>query len=159
MKKETIYKICIIFLLVLNLTQICWFVFSPKPPRNNRPMEMGVPNNTNRLDNMNRPDENNFRDEFLMILDLDKEQKTQFKKLAKNHDRKIFDLQENQKKLTAEYFMNPSDSILNLIKEIGAQKIIVTENHFKDIKKILREDQYPKLKKFRKRALDIIIHP
>ena len=148
MKKEFIYKICILILFALNLIQVGGFLLtSSRPPRfeNRESMDRRM------------PDKRNFMEETARMLDLNNEQKIKFSEFAKAHDMQIRTLQKKQKELISSYFYQSSDSVLDLIKNIEAQKIEFTQTHMDKVKSILNKDQYQNFEKFKKNALNIIL--
>jgi len=148
MKKEFIYKVCIIILFALNLIQIGGFLISSsRPPRLGREEGMHGP----------MPERRGFMEETIKMLDLNEEQRIKFSEFAKTHDLQIRALQEKQKDLISSYFYQSSDSILDLIKDIEAQKIKFTQIHMDKVKSILNKDQYKNFEKFKENALNIIL--
>jgi len=135
MKKESLYTLIIAILLILNLFQLGAFLFAPKPPHHN----------------------GGFRDRAVEILNLNENQKQAFFISAQKHKEAIDDLVNEQKKLTISYFNNPSDALLNSIKEIEIEKIEVTQTNFNEIESLLTQEQKPKFEEFKKQALLLII--
>lgn len=136
MKKEKIYKIGVVILLILNLLQLAGFLFAPKPPK---------------------PKQVQFEQEAVEILHLNDQQKQEFYASAKKHHQAMKSLIEKQKELTASYFEQPKEIFLNEIKKIEAQKIKVTETNFNEIEQLLHPNQKSYFKKFKNRALKIIL--
>jgi len=151
MKKEYIYKICIIILFAMNLIQIGGFLItSSRPPRfEGREGREG----------MHGPmtDKNEFQEEAAKMLKLNKEQQIKFSEYAKTHNMKIRILQQKQRNLIGNYFNQPSDSVLNIISNIEAQKIEFTQRHLNGVKSLLNKDQYRNFEQFKKKAVDIIL--
>lgn len=136
MKKDTIYKSIIVILLVLNALQLGMFLFPPKPPHHN-------------IDK--------FADKAVKIMQLDEKQAKTFFKLVQKHKeerRRIHDLELN---LARQYFESPTDSLLELISDAGTKKIAITQQHFSDIQNILKNQQIPLFKEFKKEALNGIL--
>ena len=132
MKKETIYKIAIAVLIVLNLLQVVGRYLAHRPP--GEPIKMAA-----------------------QRLGLDEKQEVKFRELAQAHRNKMIDLQKKQEGLTETYFNNPSDSILNEVTLLEKTKIQITEEHFSAIKTLLNKDQYDEFVKFKKNALNKIM--
>lgn len=148
MKKEFIYKLCIIILFALNLIQIGGFLISSsRPPRFEG--EEGM--------QRHMPGKRGFLEETARMLELNNDQEIKFSEFARAHDLQIRALQEKQKELISSYFYQSSDSILDLIKNIEAQKIKFTQIHMDKVKSILNKDQYKNFEKFKKNALNIIL--
>lgn len=137
MKKNTLYIILIVVLLLLNVFQLSKFLFHPKPIKHH---------------------EANFKDKAITLLELDKQQANTFFDFSKKHHKQINELQKKQKKLTSLYFEQASDSILDLITNLDKEKIIVTQNHFEEIKSILTPNQYANFEKFKQQAIHVILN-
>ena len=135
MKRETFYKLAIAVLLVLNILQVIPFFLKSKHSGHAF----------------------HFREKAIQILNLEDDQKAVFLKLTKTHNTKMKALFEEEKEVTNTYFKNPSDSLLNSIALIETEKIKVTNQHFSDIKHILKESQLEHFEDFKKRALQIIL--
>lgn len=132
MKKETIYKIAIAVLIVLNLFQVVGRYLAHTPL--GEPIKMA----TERLG-------------------LDEKQEVNFRELAQAHRNKMIDIQNKQEAWTETYFNNPSDSLLTEISLLQKSKIQLTEEHFRAIKALLNKDQYDEFVKFKKNALNKIM--
>lgn len=133
MKKETIYKIVIAVLIVLNLLQVVGRYLAHRPT--GEPIKMAA-----------------------QRLGLDKKQEVKFRELANAHRNTMIDLQKKQEGLTETYFNKPSDFILNEVTLVEKKKIQATEEHFSDIKTLLNKDQHDEFLKFKKNALNKIMH-
>ena len=157
MKKENIYKICIIILFAMNLIQVGGFLItSSRPPRfERRDGREGRDGREEMQGSM--PDKKGFLEEAARMLDLNNEQKIKFSDFARTHDMRIRTLQKEQRDLISNYFNQPSDSVLNLISNIETQKIEFTQRHINEVKSILNKDQYQNFKRFKKNALEIIL--
>jgi len=154
MKKEYIYKICIIILFAMNLIQVGGsLINSSRPPR------FEEREGTEGRERMPRPmsDKNDFQQKAIRMLELNNKQKIKFSELAMAHDMRIRALQKEQRELIGNYFNKPSDSVLNLISNIEVQKIKFTQRHLNEVKSILNEDQYQNFKQFKRDALRIIL--
>lgn len=138
MKRDTIYKIIIGLLLVLNLFQLIGFLIKPKPGK--PPMQ-----------------EIKFEKKAEQMMQLNEEQKEKFSRLVSEHHKKIIKLHDFQIDLSREYFNEPSDSLLKLIAKTEIDKISTTEEHFTDIKHMLNEEQIPLFYKFKNEALKGIL--
>lgn len=136
MKRDTFYKVIIIVLLMINLVQIS-YLFLNKKPKNNS-------------EKYRKP---NARE----ILHLDPNQDIQFKEFSKIHHNVMAQLRESQKQNVRNYFLHPTDSLLNRIAAIETQKIKVTQKHFENMKSVLKEHQLPNYKKFKDEALKYIL--
>lgn len=137
MKKESIYKLLIALLLIVNLVQLGGHLFAPKPPH-----KAGE----------------KFREQAVQLLALDNAQKQQFFELAESHKNAMSALHKQQQQLTERYFQQPTSELLTQITRIDKEKITLTEAHFQDVKKLLTSDQQPQFEAFKQAALRIIIH-
>ncbi len=134
MKKNKIYVITIVILLVLNLVQLGMTFFMKGPPP---PFSKGF--------------------DPIEILHLNSEQKDKFKKYADTHHEKMDAIQQKQRVLTEKYFNNPTDSLKQEIKVLELEKISLTNAHFQDIKSILEPNQLSYFDDFKKKAVHLII--
>jgi len=154
MKKENIYKICIIILFALNLIQMGGFlIISSGPPRFEGRERIEGREGMQRSMNNKRE----FQGKATRMLELNKEQQIKFSEFAMAHDIRIRAMQKKQRELIGKYFNQPSDSILDLISNIETQKIKFTQRHLNDVKDILHKDQYYNFEQFKKNALEIIL--
>ncbi|TSE09177.1 MULTISPECIES: hypothetical protein [Aquimarina] len=136
MKKELLYKTVVIILLVLNIIQVGYTLWVKKP-----------------LDKSNRPS----KPDAIEILHLDQAQDIQFKKISRRHGKAMSELRNKQKQCIQEYFRAPSNSFLDCIKDIEAQKIKITEEHFEAMKSVLRKEQLIQYKYFKDKAVKFIL--
>jgi len=166
MKKEYIYKICIIILFAMNLIQIGGFLItSSRPPRfEGRNGIEGIEGRNGIEGREGRegmqgsmPDKNGFLEEASRMLELNNEQQIKFSEYATAHDMRIRSLQKKQRDLIGNYFNQPSDSVLDLISNIEKQKIYFTQRHLNEVKSILNKDQNKNFDKFKKNAMNIIL--
>lgn len=132
MKKENIYIVAIVLLILLNLLQLGGRFFENKP-------------------------QHNLRERVVSYLNLDQNQEEKFFDYVKAHRIKMRRLQIQQRTLTRAYFEQPSDALLNELSQFEIQKIQLTEAHFNTIKTILREDQLDDFEKFKKKTLNHIL--
>lgn len=137
MKKNTVYIVLISILLGLNLLQLGKGIFAPKHHFKHKP---------------------SFKEKAVQKLELNEKQRQTFNYLAKEHRHQIVKLHNEQTELTAKYFEQPTDSILQLIIDITTEKIKITSQHFEDIEKMLNENQMIGFKRFKKEALRHILH-
>lgn len=138
MKRETLYKIAVIVLLAVNVVQISALFLTKRPPdREQRPRD-------------GKPD-------AVSILQLDTIQNKKFKEFSEQHHRAMSRLQQEQKRYVEDYFIQPSDSLLNSIKEIEVKKIETLEKHFEDMKSVLEDDQLPYYGEFKDKAVKYIL--
>lgn len=135
MKKETLYKIVIGVLLLLNLLQIGFFLVGRRPP----------------------PDRNRNFDP-VKILHLDKKQADQFLEISISHHEKMVKLQDLQKLATENYFKNSTTEELEELKKLHTEKLKITNDHFNEVKSILKPEQLPYFQRFKDKALHIIIN-
>lgn len=137
MKKDTIYKLIIAVLLVVNAVQLGGYFFGPKLNPN--------------------PKGEMFQERAIEILKLNAHQKSLFLDLAKKHQENLTELHQEQTKLTDSYFHQTSDSLLDAIGKLETKKINLTQKHFTEIKDILTQEQLPYFKTFKKEALQVIL--
>ena len=109
MKKELLYQLIIVTLLVINTVQIGY--------------TLSTKNKRQKSNNHPKPD-------AVEILHLDEKQNMQFKEIGREHGKAMNKLRSQQKKCVESYFLASSDSLLNCIKDIEAEKIRITEEHF-----------------------------
>tara|TARA_R110002126_G_scaffold286177_2_gene437652 strand:- start:4558 stop:4971 length:414 start_codon:yes stop_codon:yes gene_type:complete len=136
MKRETLYKVTVIVLLILNLAHISFLVLNKKPQKNFH---------------------KNHKQGAREVLLLDHIQDTQFKEFSKKHNESMILLRDEQKQLVKNYFLKPTDSLLNRIKNIEAEKIKITEKHFENMRSVLKEDQLSYYKDFKHEILKSIL--
>lgn len=132
MKREIFYKVVIAVLIILNLLQVGAHF-----------MEGGLPRDTKK--------------KVVSHLNLDKAQEKQFFELAKVHRDRMIELQKKQEGLVEAYFNQPSDALLNDVTILEREKIKIIKEHFSDIKKILRNEQYQSFEEFKKNTLKKIL--
>lgn len=140
MKKDTLYIWVIVLLVLVNALQIGAFVFMPKASK--------APHH--------RPP-SNFERKGVEMLGLDSEQAEQFSELAHKHGAIIDSLNEQEKLLTVRYFNAPEEVDLAEIEGILSEKIKVTNDHFNDVRSILRPEQLDRFETFKKEAINRII--
>lgn len=136
MKRETLYKIVVLVLLTINIVQVSFFLLTKKPKNNSK---------------------NNNKPSAREMLYLEDSQQIQFKKFSEIHHEAMVLLQEEQKKVVKNYFMQPTDSLLNRITVIEAEKIKVTETHFENMRSVLKDDQLLYYEQFKDKALKFIL--
>ncbi len=133
-------------LLVLNLSMVAFFFLTkPTPP--------------------DRADGQQFRNKAVNILQLDEQQEAAFSKLAMAHAEEMRRLMKSQQDLLKPYFdhlltendaVNP-DSILLQYQQLEKEKLVVTYQHFEDIKGILKEEQKGNFPKFMEEAIRALL--
>jgi len=155
MKKENIYKICIIILFAMNLIQMGGFLITSSRPPRFEERGGGIGGKERMQGSM--PDKKDFQKEAARMLNLNNEQQIKFSEFAMTHNIRIRALQKKQRELIGNYFNKPSDSVLDLISDIETQKIEFTQRHLNEVKSILNEDQYQNFKQFKRNALEIIL--
>ncbi|WP_417602462.1 hypothetical protein [Owenweeksia hongkongensis] len=148
MKKLEFYKIGLITMVVLNLALVSFLVF----------------NNPQSHSHSHDREDGHFRKRAIQILDLDKEQLKQFKDLATLHHMEMIKMEDQQKELLRPYFnqLSTGDGVLNedsrrKVSELDRQKLELTYNHFKEVKAILRPNQYPNFEIFLSQAIDELL--
>ncbi|MBT8244147.1 hypothetical protein [Winogradskyella sp.] len=136
MKKETFYKIIIGLLIVLNLFQLSAFFFGQKPPH------------IKKID---------FKEKATNEMALNTKQQKVFFEFVLKHKQKMEILQEQQVQTIANYFRQPTDSLLTQISKIEVEKVKATEQHFLEVKSILSPKQHSKFEGFKKNAIEHIL--
>ncbi len=140
MKKENRWKYLLLALMILNICLIGFLIL--KRPGGHHPPK------------------HDFMRKAIKVLNLDEEQAAEFKLLAKTHHEQMKIIRDEQKEGVMDYFENSSpndEASLSRIKDAEGRKIETTRQHFEEIKALLNEDQMEQFKKFRKRALRVIL--
>ncbi|WP_108801937.1 hypothetical protein [Aquimarina sp. Aq107] len=136
MKRETLYKIAVLVLLIINGVQISFFLVTKKPRKNSK---------------------QHHKPSAREILHLNTNQDNQFKEFSRTHGEAMRLLQEDQKESVRTYFLEPTDSLLRHISDIEAKKIKITKKHFENMKSILNKEQLTYYEDFKKKALKFIL--
>jgi hypothetical protein len=136
MKQLNFYKLITLLLLLINLGLVA-FVWL-KPPG---PPPLPVPHH-----------------EVERLLDLDEEQKLDYKELRTTHRSKMLALNDKMDQLLSVYFEGLTgmaainrDSLMVQIQEVNAQRILITYEHFNNIKSLCTVQQaehFPEVVKF-----------
>lgn len=132
MKKTKLYIAIIVLLLILNIFQLGAHFF--KRPPNFEPKKIAA-----------------------RELHLDANQEEQFFVLVQKHRSANRELLQTQQALLQTYFAAPIDSLLEKITQLEKNKILLAQNHFAEIKSILRPEQYPHLERFKMKAMQHIL--
>ncbi len=128
------YRLLVAGLLLLNILVLAFFLFNQSEPRPERgPRAAG------------------FQAEVPRILELDSAQQLTFSALAEQHNQQIAAINEEQQKLLLPYFESIADSSVDLenelvqtrFQQLELEKLIVTRQHFIEVKNILNPPQYP----------------
>ncbi len=132
MSQLKFYKYATWALLFLNIAVLGFFLLTkPRPPHHPAP--------------------NDFQLEVIKILDLNDQQVSTFRRLAKEHNQKMNLINEQQRTLLPPYFESLSDpskiinedTILSQFQQLEREKIEVTYQHFQDLKSMLDASQLP----------------
>jgi hypothetical protein len=142
MSKLKIYQWSTWVLLLLNVAMIAlFFLTKPKHP-NNEPLRQSAKTEMNLTD----------------------QQYNLFKQSARKHQAQIQQLNDEQNRLLQLYFGNlasnevvKNDSLLGQLQNIEKQKISITYEHFREIKTLLKPEQYPAYEAFVQRAISRIL--
>lgn len=140
MNPLTFYKYGTYGLLVMNVMMLAFFFFF-------RPKS-------------SRPHTRQFEQEAMKMLSLDETQRFAFKDAAKKHGSQVRGLNEDNRRLVEQFFLDDgsTDSLLiSKIQQLESQKLILTKKHFEEIKNILKPDQIKHFEPFKRRALGIIL--
>jgi hypothetical protein len=121
------YKIGFFILLIINIGLVVLFVLGPKPPR----PESGIKNEISR--------EMGFTEE----------QKAAFEQMAMNHREAIRKLDQQERQLVGSFFNQlsqpqpnePNEELLQEIMQLEKDKIMITYNHFEELKGLCSEEQ------------------
>lgn len=141
MTQLKLYQFATWGLLVLNLSMVAFFFLTkPAPP--------------------DRAEGQQFKNEAISILQLDEQQRGVFSKLAMAHAEEMRRLMTAQQDLLKPYFdhlltetegVNP-DSILLQYQQLEKEKLVVTYQHFQDIRGILNDNQKGNFQSFMEEA-------
>lgn len=146
MKELKYYKYAIGGLILLNMVMLAFFVITkPKHPRPAPP--------------------SNFKSHVVNLLHLNAKQETAFNELAQDHHQKMDAFDKQQQALLLPYFQSLSTSsitineeiVLNEIQQLEKEKIKVTHQHFKDLKAILTDDQFPHFEKLTQEFINQVL--
>lgn len=132
MKKETLYKIIIVILILLNVLQITRHFFRSEPQ--NAPIKRAIE-----------------------LLNLNDQQARKFKLLANYHRFMMKSLQKKQELQTEKYFKHPNPELLRQIMYIEEIKLNKAVKHFDNIKGLLNKNQYKDFEIFKKMAVKRIL--
>lgn len=142
MTKMQFYKFAAVTLLVLNIGLLSFLIINKPGPKPK-----------------NLPEKN-----AMEMLDLDKDQHDQFLKYAESHVLKIKLINNQQEELLTIYFNLPTDSlktqndeILKKVNVLESEKIQSTNDHLREIKSLLREDQLEGFIKFKTHLLTQVL--
>jgi hypothetical protein len=145
MKSLSFFKTTTFFLLLLNLVLIfLLFQGRPKGPHGPR---------------------GPFKHKAIEILKLDATQAEEFKALAKTHHEAIEKLNTESSTLLKPYFndlfkktnSSEKDSLMLRFQSIAKEKVVVTQNHFLEVKKILKPEQEQHFDLFLKKSVNILL--
>lgn len=134
MRKELLHRTVIIILLILNFSILSYLYWKEK----RQSQKISKPN-------------------AVQMLHLDDKQNLLFKEIGNNHGKQMDILRNKQKQCVQNYFKNPSDSLLRCIKNYEAEKIIITDEHFKKMKSVLKQEQLPLYANFKEKAVQYIL--
>lgn len=150
MNKLFWYKLTSLGLLTLNISILLIF-FLNKPSRPHMPPPPG--NNVE------------VRAEVARILHLNEKQKETFVEMASEHHRQLALIKEKQYEKLAPIFdglveennesMAAKDSLMKEFERLESEKIQITYQHFREVRKLLNEDQMVYYEEFMQRVLNI----
>lgn len=141
------YRIGFFALLTINIALMVLFVLGPKPPR----PEGGGP-------------ESGIKDEISRELGFTEAQKARFDEMAINHREAIRSLEDRERKLIKTFFEQLASTNANGNKEEQLQeilqlerdKIMVTYNHFEELRGICNEEQLTRFDKVMERVVPVL---
>ena len=143
-----IVKVGIVILVILNLSLVFLMLRESRPQRPiHKPVRM--------LEMIGEK------------LDLDEDQRSEFREMAHKHRRKMRELMRHQRELSREYFAlleaeNNEEDRLTLegkIAEVEAEKLRMTYEHFSNLKSICNNDQKEKFDEIMNEIVEIILPP
>lgn len=146
MKQLKFYKIAFFAMLLLNVFVIGMLFLKPQKPNHPKKQRTGI-----------------VIKHAQEIMQLDDAQVASFKKLANKHRNGMKELDAKQRKFLKPYFQNIDNTnsmdsaTLQKAGNYQSEKIKLTLEHFKEIKSILREDQYDGFNTFIKKASVILL--
>lgn len=148
MKQLPFFKYATAVLILLNIAIIAFF-FLTKPP-GPPPMKGG-----------GRP----FHHRAVELLDLNPEQQTAFKDLARRHSQLMRSINRQQSDLIEPYFQVIADTlndlesnaIMDTILQLERRKIEATAQHFEQVKSLLNESQLAGFALFVSESLKVIL--
>ncbi|MFK7926342.1 MAG: hypothetical protein AB8H47_30625 [Bacteroidia bacterium] len=142
------YRFVIAGLLLLNLFVLAFFLFTQTEPRPNR-----APRGTS------------FQAEVPGILELDSTQQLIFNDLADRHSQQTTNINQQQQALLLPYFESIADSSVDLdtefaltqFQKLEREKLVITRQHFLEVKSILAPQQIPLFKILMERITDRVV--
>ncbi|MEM9821456.1 MAG: hypothetical protein AAF985_10305 [Bacteroidota bacterium] len=146
MSQLNFFKYTTVGLLVLNVSMIAFFFLTkPRPPLN----------------------EGSAHHRVVKLLDLDKAQGEKFFQSARNHHDQLPLIEDRQKEALQTYFnslLSAPDSIdlapaLEKIVQLERQKVVLTYQHFEEIRGMLKPEQVPKFESFMGEVLKTLLLP
>jgi len=148
MKPIQFYKGAFFVMLLLNITNLLFIAFGPHHP---------PPNHT-------RTHPHAFLQQAIQMLGLDAEQEILFKESAQKHSSSTKAIEEQQEKVGQEYFHTlletndeVEDSLVHQLQQLEKDKIVITYEHFEEVKTLLNPNQQANFSKFLDKALQILI--
>jgi len=149
MRQKRVYELIIIGLIGLNITMVAFFL--AKPFFNDKPPTKSA---------------KNIRTELTELLKLNDKQAQDFNDLADVHKHQMRKIEVKQARLLIPYFESLVDStihidkvyLLNQLQKLESSKVELTYEHFKEIKKILNQDQMFDFKFFIDRVSKVLIN-
>lgn len=149
MSQLQFYKYATWALLVINLAILGFFLLTKPHPKG------GGPGGRAR----------GLETEAIQLLQLDQEQQKTFQGLAFEHSRELRNLDRQERDQLRKYFApllaglnsKSNENLLKQVKTLEEQKVILTYDHFRSVKDLLREEQQVHFEDFMKKALQILI--
>lgn len=138
--KNRMFKLGFFLLLILNIV-LAVVIFIGKPS----PLKKG-----------------DMKEQIITTLKLNETQQSQFLELAAAHLDRIIEIDKKQKQLITHYFLDQKmkevtkQSTLEEIKELHAEKVAVTYEHFAEIETLCTPDQLPAFRDMLKELLPLI---
>ncbi|MGB1243425.1 MAG: hypothetical protein ACPG49_12935 [Chitinophagales bacterium] len=148
MKPIQFYKSAFFVMLLLNIGTLLFIASGPHhPPPNHR-----------------EANQHGFLQRAIDILGLEAEQEKSFKESATKHNTATKALEARQEKAAKGYFHTIleadnvlEDSLLLQLQQLEKDKIVLTYQHFEDVKALLKPSQQANFSNFLERALQILI--
>lgn len=141
------YKIGFFALLAINIALMVLFALGPKPPRpEGGSSQLGI------------------KEEISRELGFTEAQKARFDEMAMNHREAIRSLEGRERDLMKSFFERlatensnqDKETLLQEIVQLERDKIMVTYNHFEELKGICNEEQLTKFNKVLSRIVPIL---
>ncbi|MEM6342991.1 MAG: hypothetical protein AAF927_03890 [Bacteroidota bacterium] len=148
MNQIKFYRLVIAGLLLLNILVLAFFLLIQSEPRPDR-----------------APRPAGFQTEVPRLLELDSTQQLTFDDLAEQHNQQVAAINLQQQELLLPFFESIADSSLDFdneliqtqFQQLELEKLVVTRQHFIDVKNILYPQQFPLFKDLMRKITDRVV--